>query len=164
MSIQSLAEKVGAHLLKNQLILATAESCTGGWVAQAITSIPGSSLFFERGFVTYTNESKIDMLDVPEAVIQDLGAVSESTVIAMANGAIKNSRANVSIAISGIAGPDGGTEEKPVGTVWIAWGQKNSEAIAKKFHFEGDRMAIREAAVLQALTGLLSLTSLTGTK
>lgn len=149
-----LAEKLGNILFARKLYCAVAESCTGGGLAAAITDIPGSSQWFERGFVTYTNEAKIEMLAVPKSVISSQGAVSEATVLAMAQGAILHSRADVSAAISGVAGPGGGSAEKPVGTVWIAWaGARWAEA--QCYLFEGDRLAIREQAVLTALEGLI---------
>jgi len=134
-------------------MLVTAESCTGGGLAYAITAIPGSSKWFERGFVTYSNESKQELLGVSSNTLEKYGAVSEQTVIEMAHGALRNSHADFSIAITGIAGPDGGTAEKPVGTVWFAWGTKDKIQSQLKF-FQGDRKSIREQAIEYAL-GLL---------
>ena len=150
-----LAEKLGKILLERKLRCAVAESCTGGSLAAAITEIAGSSQWFDRGFVTYANEAKEDMLAVPVSVILSQGAVSEATVRAMAQGAIAASNAEVSVAISGIAGPGGGSHEKPIGTVWIAWAGDLQPTYAQCYFFEGDRAAIRKQAVLVALEGLI---------
>ncbi len=152
--IDRLAVEVGALLKKTGVKLALAESCTGGWVAQAITAVPGSSAWFDRGFVTYSNESKIEMLGVATATLAHHGAVSEAVVREMAQGAIRHSRAHVSVAISGVAGPDGGTPDKPVGTVWFAWGQKLGYTEAVRHQLTGDRGTVRARAVLIALDGL----------
>ena len=134
--------------------IAVAESCTGGGLAQACTDQAGSSTWFDRGFVTYSNEAKQDMLGVRVETLADHGAVSEAVVREMAQGAIRHSRANVSVAISGIAGPGGGTQEKPVGTVWLAWaGPHGIDAVCE--HFAGDRLAVRAASVDRAVAGLL---------
>lgn len=154
-TLYSLAERVGHRLKQIRIQLATAESCTGGGIAQAITAVPGSSQWFDRGFVTYSNEAKHDMLGVPVSLIDAEGAVSEAVVKAMAQGAIDKSRAHVSIAVSGIAGPDGGTADKPVGLVWIAWGQKRGYVEAQAFQFQGDREQVRYDAMAVALEGLL---------
>lgn len=152
--IDRLAIEAGALLKKTGIRLVTAESCTGGWVAQAITAVAGSSAWFDRGYVTYSNESKIEMLGVDAASLAQHGAVSEAVVKEMALGAVKNSRGHLSVAISGVAGPDGGTPEKPVGTVWFAWGQKRGYAEAEMHRLTGDRAAIRARAVAIALDGL----------
>lgn len=152
--IDRLAIEAGALLKKTGVRLVTAESCTGGWVAQAITAVAGSSAWFDRGYVTYSNESKIEMLGVDAASLAQHGAVSEAVVKEMALGAVKNSRGHLSVAISGVAGPDGGTPEKPVGTVWFAWGQKRGYAEAEMHRLTGDRAAIRARAVAIALDGL----------
>ena len=141
--------------MSHNLCCAVAESCTGGSLAAAITDIPGSSQWFDRGFITYTNESKQQMLGVPEPMIASFGAVSEAVVRAMAEGVLANSRADVSVAISGIAGPGGGSLEKPIGTVWIAWAFNTQPTSAQCFLFPGDRLAIRQQAVLAGLDGLL---------
>ena len=156
--LETLAARVGERLLARKLLLAAAESCTGGWVAEAVTAVAGSSAWFDCGFVTYSNEAKQRLLDVPASLLEygGPGAVSEETVLAMTAGAIANSRARVAVAVSGIAGPDGGSAEKPVGTVWIAW-QWERRKLAREFRFSGDRTAVREAAVLAALEGLLAL-------
>ncbi len=153
--IHELADQLGTLLLKRKLRCAVAESCTGGGLAAAITDIAGSSQWFDRGFVTYTNEAKEDMLAVPHHVIAKEGAVSESTVRAMAHGAMMKSDAEVSVAISGIAGPSGGSLEKPVGTVWVAWAGDLQATHAERYVFGGDRSSIRQQAVQVALEGLI---------
>jgi len=150
-----LALKLGNILQVRKLHCATAESCTGGALSAAITEIPGSSEWFDRGFIVYTNESKCDLLSVPSSVIMRNGAVSEETVCAMAEGAIINSKADVSIAITGIAGPSGGSREKPVGTVWIAWSGDSKPTYAECYLFSGDRASIRQQAVQRAMEGLI---------
>jgi nicotinamide-nucleotide amidase len=137
-------------LLKNQLKLATAESCTGGMISAACTDLAGSSDWFERGFVTYSNEAKTDLLGVDAALIKAQGAVSEAVARAMAFGAIRHSLAQVSIAVTGVAGPSGGSKEKPVGTVWFGFsvqGLLHSEMM----HFDGNRAAVRQQTLLHAL-------------
>jgi nicotinamide-nucleotide amidase len=151
----ALAEQLGAILLKRKLHCAVAESCTGGALAAAITEVPGSSQWFDRGFVTYTNPSKQELLAVPSQVITTHGAVSEETVRYMAEGVLAHSDAFVSVGISGIAGPGGGSVDKPVGTVWIAWAGDYQPTHAECFLFKGNRAAIREQAVEAALQGLL---------
>jgi nicotinamide-nucleotide amidase len=150
-----LAEKLGSILRKRNLHIAVAESCTGGGLSSAITDVAGSSEWFDRGFVTYTNRAKQDMLGVSSTVISVHGAVSQETVCAMAEGVITNSNADVSVAISGIAGPGGGSPEKPVGTVWIAWADTMQPIHAQCYFFKGDRAAVREQSVLVALEGLI---------
>ena len=154
--LQTLSESVGAQLLSRGEWLATAESCTGGWVAQSITAIAGSSAWFDRGFVTYSNAAKQEMLGVSEATLERHGAVSEATARAMAQGAIAHSRADWAIAITGIAGPGGGSPEKPVGTVCFAWAQRDGGCEAQTCGFAGDRAAVREQSVIHALRGLLA--------
>ena len=154
--LQTLSESVGAQLLSRGEWLATAESCTGGWVAQTITAIAGSSAWFDRGFVTYSNAAKQEMLGVTEATLERHGAVSEATARAMAQGAIAHSRADWAIAITGIAGPGGGSPEKPVGTVCFAWAQRDGGCEAQTCVFAGDRAAVREQSVIHALRGLLA--------
>ncbi|MEC5385325.1 nicotinamide-nucleotide amidohydrolase family protein [Uliginosibacterium sp. H3] len=153
----SAAREAGAWLQARNWRLVTAESCTGGLVAAAITEIAGSSGWFDRGFVTYTNESKQEQLGVHAATLQQFGAVSEATVREMAFGALRASKADVAIAISGIAGPGGGSPDKPVGTVCLAWARKEeplSDVVALTAHFEGGRSAVRLAASLLALQAL----------
>jgi len=150
----SLLETLANQLRDRHWMLATAESCTGGMIASQCTDLSGSSLWFDRGFVTYSNEAKSQMLGVPPELIQFHGAVSEPVANAMALGAFYQSNASVSVAVTGVAGPTGGSPEKPVGTVWIAWciaGQVS----AQLSHFDGDRHGIRRLTVDAALKGLL---------
>ena len=155
--LETLAEQVGAALQCRGLMLARAESCTGGWVGAAVTSVAGSSNWYERGFITYTNQSKQEMLSVTAATLTEYGAVSEPTVREMAAGALKHSHADVALAISGIAGPGGATPTKPVGTVYIAWSLRTGAARSQSFRFEGDREAVRRQAVAAALRGTLAI-------
>jgi nicotinamide-nucleotide amidase len=156
MEIDTLLIREVVHALKRQeLMLATAESCTGGWVAQVITSVAGSSEWFERGFVAYTNLAKREMLGVSTTILSRYGAVSEQCARAMAEGALTYSHAQVALAITGIAGPSGGTPEKPVGTVCFAWAAKKRDALSRKLVLAGDREAVRRQAVATALQGLL---------
>ncbi|GAB1234367.1 CinA family protein [Ferrigenium sp. UT5] len=152
-----LAAQVGGALKAHGLLLATAESCTGGGVAQAITAIAGSSAWFERGFITYSNLSKQQMLGVAEATLIAHGAVSEAVVRAMVAGALEQSGAQVGLAVSGIAGPDGGTPDKPVGTVWFAWGIEHGATFARVHQLQGNRAEVRAQAVHIALQGVLEL-------
>ena len=138
-------------------MLATAESCTGGGIAHAITAIAGSSDVLDRGFVTYSNDAKTEMLGVDAATIGRHGAVSEAVALAMADGALRASRADVAVAVTGIAGPGGGTPQKPVGTVCLAWATLDGLRQARTVHLEGDRAAVRAASVALALDGLLDL-------
>lgn len=156
-AITGLAQRLGAACKRRGVMVATAESCTGGGVAQAITRIAGSSEWFERGFVTYTNVAKEEMLGVSRATLEAHGAVSQEVASEMAAGAIAFSRANVSVAITGIAGPGGGTVEKPVGLVWFAWAYRGGPVQARRFVFRGDRAAVREQSVAVALQGLIDL-------
>lgn len=156
MNLNALAEQVGSSLAQRGWMLSTAESCTGGWVAKVVTDIAGSATWFDRGFVTYSNAAKQDMLGVDPSVLEGHGAVSEPTVRAMAEGALAHSGAHVSVAISGIAGPGGGTPEKPVGMVWFAWSVRDAETHAVLKHFNGDRNAIREQSVVFALRGVVA--------
>jgi nicotinamide-nucleotide amidase len=155
--VSVLLEDVAAVLIDRGLMLTTAESCTGGGVAQALTSVSGSSQWFERGFVTYSNRAKEEMLGVPGPLLLQFGAVSEQTVRAMAEGALCHSHAQVSLAISGIAGPGGGTLDKPVGTVWLAWSVLGQETRCHCEHFYGNREQVRQQAVVAALTGILGI-------
>ena len=150
-----LAEQVGTALKMRVMMLATAESCTGGWVGEAVTAVPGSSNWFDRGFITYTNEAKQEMLGVSAATLEQHGAVSEQTVREMVSGALSNSRGQAALAISGIAGPGGGTPEKPVGTVWFAWGFAKGAVTCERRYFSGDRREVRRQAVECGLQGLL---------
>jgi nicotinamide-nucleotide amidase len=153
-----LAEELGRRLTAKAWLAATAESCTGGMVAGAITAIGGSSAWFERGFVTYSNEAKAEVLHVPAPILAQHGAVSEETARAMAEGAIAASRAVVAVAVTGIAGPSGGSPEKPVGTVWFAWAVRGGPTSAARHLFPGDRTAVREASVRIALEGMIDRT------
>lgn len=156
-SLIHLATQLGKALATQGWMLATAESCTGGWVSQAVTAIAGSSKWFDRGFVTYSNLAKEKMLGVKTTTLEKNGAVSEETAIEMLNGAIAHSTAQVAVAITGIAGPDGGTPQKPVGTVWIAWGGKTLSTKTHCYYFQGDRYAVRLQATQHALDGLIRL-------
>ena len=153
----TLATRVGAKLKAQGLMLATAESCTGGWVAQAVTAIAGSSDWFDRGFVTYSNAAKHEMLGVSAGTLARHGAVSEQTAREMAAGALVHSRAQVALAITGIAGPSGGSPEKPVGTVCFAWSRKGAAPVAQTRQFKGDRKSVRRQSVRAALRGTLDL-------
>ena len=155
--LYQLAEQVGEALKARSLMLTSAESCTGGWVGAAVTAVPGSSDWYERGFITYTYVSKREMLGVKPKTLENYGAVSEQTVKEMVAGALAASHAQVAVAVSGTAGPAGGTREKPVGTVCLAWALKNGEPIAETRHFTGDRAAVRSQSVERALTGVLDL-------
>ncbi|MDD2722454.1 MAG: CinA family protein [Methylovulum sp.] len=149
----ALAGQLGRFLTAHGKIITVAESCTGGWIAQTITDVPGSSAWFERGFVTYSNQAKIDMLGVNPQTIEHYGAVSEETATEMVAGALVHSSANCAIAVTGVAGPDGGAPDKPVGTVFIAWKNKGEKSIVVKKQFSGDRHQIRAQSVKTALEG-----------
>ena len=154
-ALEANLTQISLHLLQHRHMLATAESCTGGMIAAACTDLAGSSQWFERGFVTYSNAAKTDMLGVPAALIEQHGAVSEAVARAMADGALSHSQARVSLAVTGVAGPTGGSDEKPVGTVWFAWcvgGETHSEVQ----HFAGDRGTVRAATLRYALQRLLA--------
>lgn len=153
-----LAEALADNLLRLDDKLVTAESCTGGGLAEILTCIPGSSAWFERGFVTYSNEAKMELLQVNQHTLEQWGAVSEETATEMVSGAIANSHAQYGVSITGIAGPGGGTEEKPVGTVCLAWQHQSGEVKIARVRFDGDRLQIREQACLLALQGLLDMT------
>ncbi|MDH3310711.1 MAG: CinA family protein [Gammaproteobacteria bacterium] len=155
MELETLARAVSHELKRQGLMLVTAESCTGGWLAQIMTSVAGSSEWFERGFVAYTNLAKREMLGVKTTILSRYGAVSEQTARAMAEGALTHSHAQVAIAITGIAGPSGGTPEKPVGTVCFAWAGKKRDTLGRKQIFAGDREGVRRQAVNAALQGAL---------
>jgi nicotinamide-nucleotide amidase len=152
-----LAHILGQKLHAKGWMLATAESCTGGWVAQVVTAIPGSSAWFDRGFITYSNLAKQEMLGVNPATLEEFGAVSEETVREMATGALAKSAAQISVAISGIAGPGGGTKKKPIGTVCIGWDTVGSVAHSTTCQLSGDREEVRSRAVAAALRGLIEL-------
>ena len=157
-ALDALARQVGGRLLGLDEMLVTAESCTGGWIAKTLTDIPGSSQWFDRGFVTYSNAAKHQLLGVPEDLIERHGAVSEAVVRAMTEGALRHAEARIAVAVSGIAGPDGGTPDKPVGTVWIAWeASETDQVVARRYQFDGDRERVRRQAVAAALEGVLDL-------
>ena len=150
----ALAQQLGQCLSTKQEKIATAESCTGGWIAQVITEVPGSSAWFDRGFVTYCNAAKIAMLGVKPLTLEQYGAVSAETAQEMVEGALANSDASYTLAVTGIAGPDGGTSEKPVGTVFIAWKAKDKACKVIKYQFSGNRQEIRAQTVKVALEGV----------
>ena len=153
--LAELAARLGDALLARNWTACIAESCTGGWIAKVMTDVPGSSGWFEVGFVTYANEAKMGLLDVPSEMLETHGAVSEPVVIAMAEAARSRTGADLAVAVSGVAGPDGGTSEKPVGTVWFAWAGPDRTR-AERRQLPGDREQIRRLAVERALEGLLS--------
>lgn len=159
---EALARRLGDALARKQAMCATAESCTGGLVAGAITDIAGSSGWFERGFVTYTNEAKMELLGVPASTLAEHGAVSEPAARAMAEGALAQSRAHISVSVTGIAGPGGGTPEKPVGMVCFAWAGRGLPTTSMTRHFPGSRADVRRASVTAALEGLLVLADAIG--
>jgi nicotinamide-nucleotide amidase len=155
--LYALAQAVGSALKRRGWTLATAESCTGGWVAEAVTMVPGSSEWFERGFVTYTNIAKQEMLDVRTATLAAHGAVSQETVREMVGGAIAHSHAEIAVSVSGVAGPSGGSPSKPVGMVCFAWLRRGEQPTSVVKHFPGDREAVRRGSVVEALEGVLRL-------
>lgn len=153
--MHQLVAEIADALVTRKQMLAVAESCTGGWIAQELTAIAGSSNWFDSGFVTYSNASKTKMLGVDEKTIAEYGAVSLQVVAEMAEGAIANSQATISVATSGIAGPGGGSKEKPVGTVCFAWAVQGKSTCSEKKRFDGDRESVRKQAVNYALAGIL---------
>lgn len=155
--LEALAAELGEALLRHGWTLSTAESCTGGWAAQALTAIAGSSAWFERGFVTYSNAAKQEMLGVRAETLAQYGAVSEETARDMAEGAIAHSHAQAALAITGIAGPSGGSVEKPVGTVCFAWARVGAETIVERRCFPGDRQRVRARSVALALRKMRAL-------
>ena len=155
--ITELARALGRLARRRGVDIAVAESCTGGGIAAAITRISGSAKWFERGFVTYSNGAKHDMLGVSKRTLGNHGAVSEAVAIEMAAGALERSPADVSVAVTGIAGPTGGSRSKPVGLVWLAWAARRHDVQARAFRFKGDRLEIRRQAVAVALQGLIDL-------
>ncbi|MEE9331379.1 MAG: nicotinamide-nucleotide amidohydrolase family protein [Methylophilaceae bacterium] len=157
LALSNLSAELGQTLQKCGYVLSLAESCTGGMVSATITNTAGSSTWFDRGFITYSNVSKQEMLGVSANTLEQFGAVSENTAEEMALGAIKRSPADIAVSITGIAGPGGGSTQKPVGTVCFAWGIKNGRLITGTEHFTGNRQAIRQQAVIKAITGLLDL-------
>jgi nicotinamide-nucleotide amidase len=157
--ILSLATRLGRRLLEDGRTLTTAESCTGGWIAKALTDIPGSSQWFGEGFVTYSNDAKMRTLEVRRAVLTREGAVSEAVARAMARGALRRAHATDAVAVTGIAGPDGAMPGKPVGTVWFCWAEKRGGRVQYKVErkrFRGNREAVRRNTVYWALARLIS--------
>jgi len=155
----SLVKALSQLLLARKWTVTAAESCTGGGVAYAFTALAGSSDWFHSGFVTYSNAAKASMLSVSEVTLNECGAVSEEVVEQMAGGALVSAGANAAVAISGVAGPAGGTDLKPVGTVWMSWALEAGEVATREFRFKGDREAIRQQAVTEALIGLIDIIS-----
>jgi len=155
--LEPLLELVAQKMISARLKLATAESCTGGWVAKAVTDLAGSSDWFECALVTYSNQAKQDLLGVESRLLEQYGAVSQAVVKAMVLGLLDRCNANIGVAISGIAGPGGGSEQKPVGTVWIAWAKPGQLIEVIKYHFDGDRHQVRQQAVAEALSGVLRI-------
>ena len=156
-ALQQLAMQVGETALAKHQTVVTAESCTGGWIAKTLTDIAGSSAWLECGMAAYSYEAKQALLSVRPQTLEEHGAVSRETVIEMVSGALVHSGATAAVAVTGIAGPAGGTEDKPVGTVWIAWKRRGGYPTAVVFHFDGDREAVRRQTVASALHGLLEL-------
>lgn len=152
-----LAEGLGQRLKAKGHKIATAESCTGGWIAQAITEVPGSSAWFDRGFVTYSNNAKVQMLGVNPQTLEQHGAVSAETATEMVAGALANSEADWAVAVTGIAGPDGGSEQKPVGTVYVAWQGKSGFLQVERLQLTGNRHQIREQTVMIVLEKMIAI-------
>jgi len=152
--LNTLAHEAAAVVIANNLMLVTAESCTGGWIAKTLTDLPGSSTWFDTGVVTYSYQAKEALLGVNPRTLERTGAVSEETALEMVSGALSRFGAGVAVAVTGIAGPSGGTDDKPVGTVWISWKRRGGYGHAELFHFPGDREAIRRQTVAAALIGL----------
>ena len=150
----ALAREVADEVQRCRLMLVTAESCSGGWIAKTLTDLPGSSAWFDAGVVTYSYEAKEALLGVNPRTLEHTGAVSEETVLEMVSGALARFGAGVAVAVTGIAGPSGGTPDKPVGTVWIGWKRRGGYGHAQLFHFSGDREAVRRQTVAAALIGL----------
>ena len=152
--LYALAEQVAAAAQQRRLMLVTAESCTGGWIAKALTDLPGSSAWFDAGVVTYSYGAKEALLGVNPRTLERTGAVSEETALEMVSGALARFGAGMAVAVTGIAGPTGGTPDKPVGTVWIGWKRRGGYAQSELFHFSGDREAVRRQTVAAALRGV----------
>ncbi len=155
--LHALAKTLGEEARRREVMIATAESCTGGWTAEALTAVAGSSKWFERGFITYSNLSKQEMLGVSSETLKQFGAVSEQTAIEMAQGALHHSHAHVSLSVTGIAGPGGGTLDKPVGTVCMAWAAVGQAIRSQTAHFTGNREEIRRQSVITVLNGMIEL-------
>ena len=155
--LRDLAEQLGQCLTAKGLKLASAESCTGGWLAKIITDIPGSSSWFTGSVVSYSNEAKHSLLGVNEITLNEFGAVSGEVVLEMSDGIFSHTDADVAVSVSGIAGPDGGSDDKPVGLVWLSWGKRDKSVFATPFNFNGDREDVRKQSIKQALNCLLDL-------
>jgi nicotinamide-nucleotide amidase len=155
--LQDTIHRLGSKLKEKKEMLATAESCTGGWVGQTITSVPGTSHWYDRGFITYSNAAKREMLGVPTDTLARFGAVSEQTARAMVEGALQNSQARYALSVTGIAGPEGGTPDKPVGYVCFAWAGHNKDTVSECVHFDGDRQQVRIQAVQHSLDRMAEL-------
>ncbi len=155
--LRDLAEQLGECMTSKGMKLASAESCTGGWLAKVITDIPGSSAWFVGSVVSYSNEAKQSLLDVSADTLAEFGAVSGDTVLEMSDGLFTHTDADVAVSISGIAGPDGGSHDKPVGLVWLSWGKRDKSVFANPYNFDGDREAVRRQSIKQALENLLDL-------
>lgn len=153
--LQILLEQLATLAVEHDQVIATAESCTAGMIAAALTELSGSSAWFDRGFVTYSNEAKKQMLGVTDETLDGPGAVSAATVAQMAQGALSRSAASMSVSVSGVAGPGGGSESKPVGTVWMAWASRDFGHRTRHFIFSGDRARVREQTVIEAVRGLI---------
>jgi nicotinamide-nucleotide amidase len=153
--LTALASQLGSRLIARKMKLASAESCTGGWLAKTVTDLTGSSEWFDGAVVSYSNSAKQRLLGVNEGTLQTHGAVSRETVLEMTSGIFENMDADIAVSISGIAGPGGGSSEKPVGLVWMSWGRRNQPLMAECYHFDGDREAVRRQAVEQALRLLM---------
>jgi len=154
----ALAQHLAEVLVAKRLVVSTAESCTGGWIAKTLTDISGSSAWFDCGMVAYSYEAKQAMLGVRPQTLEKEGAVSRETALEMVSGALAHSAASLAVAVTGIAGPGGGTEDKPVGTVWIGWKRRGGYPSAEVFHFDGDRESVRRQTIAAALKGLMALT------
>mgnify|MGYP001024361036 CR=1 FL=1 len=155
--LRELARELGARMQSGGITLASAESCTGGWLAKIITDIPGSSSWFSASVVSYSNQAKQSLLGVKPGTLETFGAVSAETVKEMVGGVFAHTDADIAVSISGIAGPDGGSDEKPVGLVWFGWGKRDQNMFAENFIFDGNREAVRKQAVAKALEKLLEL-------
>ena len=153
-NLHALAQTLAEALTQRREMLASAESCTGGWIAKVLTDLPGSSAWFECGVVAYSYEAKEALLGVNPHTLEQHGAVSEETAVEMVSGALARFGATIAVAVTGIAGPSGGTDDKPVGTVWVAWKRRGGYAHAEMFQFDGDREAVRRQTVVRALEGI----------
>lgn len=154
-ALYSLSEQIGSCLLKREHTLVIAESCTGGWISKCITDVPGSSSWFDQGFVTYSDQAKMESLSVQHKTIERYGAVSENTVREMVAGALARTNASIAVGVTGIAGPSGGSTDKPIGTVWFGWQIRACSFHSERAQFEGDRDSVRRETVRLALDGIL---------